>query len=68
MGQNTKDFVGMLAFLAMAGELCALAIFAWLRQRTGKPLKPKTVVLWVVLIISIGMIGAVMAPVLVAAQ
>jgi membrane-anchored protein YejM (alkaline phosphatase superfamily) len=68
LGHDLKATAGTLVMLAMGIELLALMGFAWFRQRCGKPVKPRAIVSWVIIILTITIIAAIIVPPLVAAQ
>ena len=63
---NLKDIVGEYALLALFIELAVWGIFVLLRRVLGKPIK--TALAWrtTIVILTVGMLGAIMAPILIA--
>lgn len=67
-GSTLKEISGGLVLFAMFAELLVWFFFVAFRHRRGNPLRPDVVWRVVALILMVGLLGAIIAPILVAAQ
>jgi hypothetical protein len=68
LGANLKETVGNLAIFSMVVELVLWVVFVQFRQYKGNPIQYNISWRVVALILTVGMLGAIIAPILVVTQ
>jgi hypothetical protein len=68
LGSDLKEIAGGLTLLLMFVELIVWGVFVYFRQRRGNPLPTGVVYRGIALIVMVGFFGAIVAPILAAAQ